>query len=254
VTIGVDQSHVRWRLHEIKRRLGRMNHACEDELDLDLCWHEFRSAGDNPGPRRPISLGDRSLSAKHAIPGLVIEQPSYAWRIAVEVCRHLRFADLADSYPYWALDKLKAEGLVRQVYENDIPAGKSIAAGGQAIYEATEKGVQAFEDWLRAGPDEYSFRDDLQFRLAVARPLDVPTIVRLIRDREYVRVAREQTLEQFQPAKEDFACNSAIRDVARGAEPMFWRGRIAWLRGVREMLEARSAEVAVCASRRGPKS
>ena len=181
------------------------------------------------------------MSAKHAILGLVIERPSYAWRIAAEVRRQLWFADLADSYPYWALDKLKAEDLVRQVYENDVQAGKRIVAGRQAIYEATDDGVQAFEDWLRAGPDECSFRDDLQFRLAVARPCDVPAIVRLIRDREYVCVAREQTLEQFQLAKGEFACNGALRDVARSAELMFWRGRIAWLRGVREMLEAISS-------------
>lgn len=193
------------------------------------------------------------MSAKHAVLGLVVEQPSYAWRIAVRVRRQLGFAGLADSYPYWALEKLEAEGLVRQVYENGVSAGKR-RAGRQALYEATVGGVQASEDWLRAGPDECSFRDDLQFRLAVARPRDVPAIVRLIRDREFVCVAREQTLEQFQPVKEDFACNSALRDVARGAELMFWRGRIAWLRGVREMLEAISAEVAVCASRRAPKS
>lgn len=47
------------------------------------------------------------MSAKHAVLGLVIDQPSYAYRIASGVRRQLRFADLADSYPYWALEKLR---------------------------------------------------------------------------------------------------------------------------------------------------
>lgn len=178
------------------------------------------------------------MSAKHAVLGLVVEQPSYVWRIAVRVRQQLRFADLADSYPYWALEKLEAEGLVRQVYENGVSAGKR-RAGRQAIYEATVDGAQAFEDWLRSSPDECLLRDDLQFRLAVARPLDVPMIVQLIRDSECVCVAHEQTLEhvaQVDP-NERLACSSALRDLARNAELMFWRGRINWLRGVREMLE-----------------
>jgi DNA-binding PadR family transcriptional regulator len=176
------------------------------------------------------------VSAKHAVLGLVVEQSSYAWRIAAEVKRQFRFADLAASYSYWALEKLKAEGLVRQVHENGAAAGKR-RAGGQAIYEATVNGVQAFEDWLRSSPDECSLREDLLFRLAVARQRDVQIIVQLICDSEYVCVANKQTLVHVKP-KEGFVFSSALRDVARHAELMFWRGRINWLRGVREMLEA----------------
>jgi DNA-binding PadR family transcriptional regulator len=190
------------------------------------------------------SAGDRTVSAKHAILGLVIEQPSYAWRIAAEARRQLRFADLADSYPYWALEKLKIEGLVRQVYENGVPDGKR-GTGRQAVYEATVKGVRAFEDWLRSTPDNPTLRDDLQFRLAVARPDDVPRIIELIRDRELVCAAHEQALENVQPAdpRDRSAWNSALRDVARDAELMFWHGRIDWLQGFRKTLEAISAEV-----------
>jgi DNA-binding PadR family transcriptional regulator len=195
-----------------------------------------------PGRYRPIGSGHRTVSAKHAILGLVIEQPSYTWRIAAEARRQLRFADLADSYPYWALEKLEAEGLVHQVYENGVPVGKS-GAGRQVVYEATVKGVQAFDDWLRSTPGECSLRDDVQFRLAVARPDDVPRIVELIRDRELVCAAREQALDHVRQAdpKDRSAWHSALREVARDAELMFWHGRTDWLQGVRETLEGISA-------------
>ena len=190
---------------------------------------------------------DRLVSAKHAILGLVIEQPSYAWCIAMEARRQLRFADLADSYPYWALEKLKAEGLVHQVHENSALGGKR-RAGRQAIYAATTKGVQAFEDWLGSTPDECSLRDDILFRLAVSRPDDVPDIVELIRGKEIVCTAFGQTLEHVRPvgSKDKSDWGGAMNDVVRDAELMFWRGRINWLQGVREELEAISAGLGGC--------
>jgi DNA-binding PadR family transcriptional regulator len=193
------------------------------------------------------------VSAKHAILGLVIKQPSYAWRIAMEVRRQLRFADLADSYPYWALEKLKAEGLVHQVNETGAPAGKR-RAGRQILYEATVNGVQAFEDWLRSTPDECSLRDDLQFRLAIARPHDVPTIIELITESECVCITHEQGLEQFQPREEGFASSGTLCDVARNSELIFWRGRLKRLQEIREMLEAILAELAVGAPLHAQKS
>jgi DNA-binding PadR family transcriptional regulator len=189
------------------------------------------------------SSGQRTVYAKHAILGLVIQQPSYARRIAVEARRQFRFADLADSYPYWALEKLEADGLVRQVDESGVPISKS-ETGAQAVYEATVKGVRAFEDWLGSTPDDPVLRDDLQFRISAMRPDDLSRIVELIRDREQVCAAHERTLH-VQPGhpKDRSAWISALREVARDAELMFWRGRIDWLHDVRETLEAISVEV-----------
>lgn len=205
--------------------------------------HKLRAG--RPRRCRPIGSGHRTVSAKHAILGLVIAQPSYARRIAAEARRQLRFADLADSYPYWALEKLEAEEFVRQVYEDGTSVGNR-GAGRQAIYQATVKGVRAFEDWLRSTPGDPSLRDDVQFRLAVARPDDVPRLVELIRDRELVCAAlTEQALEHVRSAdpKDRSAWHSALRDVVRDAELTFWHGRAGWLQGVRERLEGISVEV-----------
>ncbi len=173
------------------------------------------------------------MSAKHAVLGLVIEQPGHAWRIAAEMRRRLSFADLVDSYPYWALDKLETEGLV---------GGDGALAGGgrtqrHVVYETTMKGVQAFEDWLRSPPGQGSLRDDVQFRLAVVRPHDVSHLVELIRERELVCIAREQVLERGRSADTKDAWHGAVGALTRDAELMFWQGRARWLRYVRETLE-----------------
>jgi DNA-binding PadR family transcriptional regulator len=183
------------------------------------------------------------VSAKHAVLGLVIEQPSYAYRIASGVRRQLRFADLADSYPYWALEKLETEGLVRRVDENGNLL-RNGAQGQRAIYEATPKGVTSFEDWLLSTAAEPPLRDDLHFRIALCRPRDAPRMIELIHGQELVCLGRVQDLKRALEADmaEGSEWDRMVRVVSRDAELGFWNARIEWLQGVRERLEGLPSE------------
>lgn len=178
------------------------------------------------------------MSAKHAVLGLVIEQPGYAYRIASGVRRQLRFAGLADSYPYWALEKLENEGLVRRVDENGQPL-EQCASGRRAIYEATEDGVEQFEDWLLSTAAEPPLRDDLHFRIALCRPKDAPRMIELIQGQELVCLGRVHDLKRDPQEDVDQASkwDHMVSVVSRDAELAFWNARIEWLRGVRERLE-----------------
>lgn len=184
------------------------------------------------------------MSAKHAVLGLVIEQPGYAYRIASGVRRQLRFADLADSYPYWALEKLEHEGLVRRVDENGQPMHET-ANGRRAIYEATQDGVDQFEQWLLSTAAEPPLRDDLHFRIALCRPKDATRMIDLIHGQELVCLGRVHDLKRD---SEDEDCERGeweqmVSLVSRDAELAFWNARIEWLRGVRERLEGLPVEL-----------
>jgi DNA-binding PadR family transcriptional regulator len=183
-------------------------------------------------------VGPRSVSAKHAVLGLVIEQPSYAYRIASGVRRQLRFADLAGSYPYWALEKLETEGLVRRVDENGEEL-RNGAHGRRAIYEATAKGVASFEEWLLSTAAEPPLRDDLHFRIALCRPRDAPRMIELIHGQELVCLGRVQDLKRASEAEavDGSQWDRMVQTVSRDAELGFWNARIEWLQGVRERLE-----------------
>ncbi len=178
------------------------------------------------------------MSAKHAVLGLVIDQPSYAYRIASGVRRQLRFADLADSYPYWALEKLENEGLVRRVNEDGKPL-RSGTRGRRAIYEATDLGIESFEEWLLSTAAEPPLRDDLHFRIALCRPRDAPRMIELIQGQELVCLGRVQDLKRASEADptEGSEWDRMVKVITRDAELAFWHARIEWLQGVREMLE-----------------
>jgi DNA-binding PadR family transcriptional regulator len=178
------------------------------------------------------------MSAKNAVLGLVIEQPGYAYRIAAGVRRQLRFAGLADSYPYWALEKLEAEGHVRRVDENGDPIGPGMG-GRRPIYEATNKGVESFEEWLLSTSSEPPLRDDLHFRIALCRPRDAPRMIELVHGQELVCLGRIQDLKRSSEAETVTVSEwtKMVQVVSRDAELAFWNARIEWLQGVREMLE-----------------
>jgi DNA-binding PadR family transcriptional regulator len=188
-------------------------------------------------------VGPRPVSAKHAVLGLVIEQPSYAYRIASGVRRQLRFADLADSYPYWALEKLETEGLVRRVDENGDPL-RNGTPGRRAIYQATPEGIASFEEWLLSTTSEPPLRDDLHFRIALCRPRDAPRMIELIHGQELVCLGRVQDLKRASEvdAADGSEWDRMVRVVSRDAELGFWNARIEWLQGVRERLEGLPAE------------
>jgi DNA-binding PadR family transcriptional regulator len=188
-------------------------------------------------------MGGKRVSAKHAVLGLVIEQPSYAYRIASGVRRQLRFADLADSYPYWALEKLENEGLVRRVDEKGEPLCDG-STGRRAIYEATPLGVASFEDWLLSTTAEPPLRDDLHFRIALCRPHDAPRMIELVYGQELVCLGRVQDLKRAAEANsaDGSEWDRMVRVVSRDAELAFWHARIEWLQGVREMLEGLPVE------------
>lgn len=183
------------------------------------------------------------MSAKHAVLGLVIEQPGYAYRIASGVRRQLRFADLADSYPYWALEKLEHEGLVRRVDENGQPM-REAANGRRAIYEATQDGVDQFEQWLLSTAAEPPLRDDLHFRIALCRPKDAPRMIELIHGQELVCLGRVHDLKRDSEEGSEDSCEweRMVSVVSRDAELAFWNARIEWLRGVRARLEGLPVE------------
>jgi DNA-binding PadR family transcriptional regulator len=183
------------------------------------------------------------VSAKHAVLGLVIDQPSYAYRIASGVRRQLRFADLADSYPYWALERLENEGMVRRVDEDGKPL-PSGTPGRRAIYEATPLGVASFEGWLLSTAAEPPLREDLHFRIALCRPHDAPRMIELVHGQELVCLGRVQDLKRVSEADagEGSEWDRMVRVISRDAELAFWHARIEWLQGVREMLEKLPAE------------
>jgi DNA-binding PadR family transcriptional regulator len=167
------------------------------------------------------------MSAKIAVLGLVIEEPSPPHRLTAKLRQRLSSAEFVDSNVYSALTRLEREGLVR-ADETD---------GG---YEATEEGVRHFEQWLFASSSAPPLRDELHMKIALCQPQNLPRMIELVYGQEVVCLARVQELkrsfEKLQ-APEPHRWSGLVMVLVRDAELAFWEARLSWLQGVRDSLE-----------------
>jgi DNA-binding PadR family transcriptional regulator len=166
------------------------------------------------------------MSAKIAVLGLVIEEPSPAHRLTAKLRQRLSSAEFVDSNVYSALARLEREGLVRSCAE--------------ASYEATEEGVRHFEQWLFASSSAPPLRDELHMKIALCQPQSLPRMIELVYGQELVCLGRVQELkksfERIRPP-DPSRWSGLVMVMVRDAELAFWEARLGWLQGVRESLE-----------------
>jgi DNA-binding PadR family transcriptional regulator len=177
------------------------------------------------------------MSAKNAVLGLVIEQPSYGYRIAVRFQERLGSAGFAVSNVYSALDRLEKEELVRVADEDG--AGGGTTRSPRTRYEATPKGVVRFEEWLLSSSPAPPLRDELHMKIALCQPRNLPRLIELVYGQELACLGRVQDLkrssEAAPPSSREWP--RLMRVLAGDAEVVFWEARIVWLQSVRELLE-----------------
>ena len=172
------------------------------------------------------------MSAKIAVLGLVIEEPSPAHRLTAKLRQRLSSAEFVDSNVYSALTRLEREGLVVRAHE------------ASSAYEATEEGVRHFEQWLSASSPAPPLRDPLQMKMALCQPRNLPRMIELVYGQELVCLGRVQELkrsfERMRPP-DPSRWSGLVLVMARDADLAYWEARLGWLQGVRESLEAMSS-------------
>lgn len=169
------------------------------------------------------------MSAKIAVLGLVIEEPSPAHRLTAKLRQRLSSAEFVDSNVYSALTRLEREGLVVRAHE------------ASSAYEATEEGVRHFEQWLSASSPAPPLRDPLQMKMALCQPQHLPRMIELVYGQELVCLGRVQELKQsFERMRppDPSRWSGLVLMMARDADLSYWEARLGWLQGVRESLEA----------------
>lgn len=116
------------------------------------------------------------LSTKHMVLGLLIERPGYGYGLAQLIADRFGFLNLAQSAVYKTLQRLEEEGLVEPAgYKRVKPSPR---AAPRVLYRATPEGVAEFRRWMAAPVDRPILRDELQAKMALATPNDLPDLIR----------------------------------------------------------------------------
>jgi DNA-binding PadR family transcriptional regulator len=147
-------------------------------------------------------------------------------------------AQLGYSTAYSAVRRLLKDGCVR--------AAPGRRDGEVVIYEATEKGVARFRDWLLAPASAPVLREDLHARIALSEPRDLPRLIDVVYAQECGCVAaleriRSEVAAQHADADPrppaEVPWSSLVNYGVLNSEADFWIGRIAQLGNLRSYLE-----------------
>lgn len=183
------------------------------------------------------------LSTKHVVLGLVVERPGYGYGLQQRMSERLGFLDLAESAVYKTLMRLEEDGLVKEASRG--PVGPVRRGGQRILYRATEQGVDEFRNWMASPSDRGVLRDELQTKLALSNPGDLPQLLKAAEDQSRACLADLEALRResvglagTKRAPWPLAAQMMVDDFkARWLEAM-----VAWLDAVCEVIETRIAE------------
>ena len=177
------------------------------------------------------------MSAKHAVLGLVIERPGYGYDLARRLRERFGSSGFAPTGVYSALDQLSAEGLVRSA--GSLAADRAERAAPRTIYEATGSGEEQFDRWMLSTSSLANVRDELNMKLALSRPRDLPALIELARSQEQQCLARIEALKRQDTSAElrrehsdGLAWTQVSSLLVRDAEVRQLQARIEWLQRV----------------------
>jgi DNA-binding PadR family transcriptional regulator len=177
------------------------------------------------------------MSAKHAVLGLVIERPGYGYDLARRLRERFGSSGFAPTGVYSALDQLSAEGLVRSA--GSLAADSAERAAPRTVYEATGEGREQFDRWMLSTSSLAHVRDELNMKLALSRPCDLPALIELVRRQEEQCLARLEALKRVdapaespRPRSDGLAWPQVARLLVRDAEARQLQARIEWLQRV----------------------
>jgi DNA-binding PadR family transcriptional regulator len=128
-----------------------------------------------------FALGDvqggemSGLSTRHLVLGLLVERAGYGYDLQQRIDARLGFLGLSESAVYKILERLETEGWIEEVGPRRI--GITRRGAPRVIYRATPLGHERFKEWMAAPCERVLLRDELQAKLNVAEPADLPQLL-----------------------------------------------------------------------------
>jgi DNA-binding PadR family transcriptional regulator len=184
-----------------------------------------------------------ALSAGEAVLGLLIEQPGNSYQLEQRLEGRLSSAQYAHGTAYHAVKRLSKKGLIRPVDGDRSTAPTHAKAGSPraTAYEVTAKGLEHFEDWLRASTSTLPVREELLTKIAFCGPRDLPRMVEIVREAELACMAQLEDLnERTRRARwlaGDDEWRQAMGIIVTSGDAAWWDARIKWLQALRQYLQ-----------------
>jgi DNA-binding PadR family transcriptional regulator len=178
------------------------------------------------------------MSAKHAVLGLVIEQPGYGYLLARRLEERCGAWGWEPTGVYSALNSLTRDGHVRSVREKG--SGETGRAARRAIYEATPEGVDFFRDWMFTSSAPSPVRQELDLKILFSGPEFLPKLIDQTWAQEQQCIDDLRVLTSTMQASAPGCMptwREAVAVLQRDAEIKLLQVRIEWLQNARKVMK-----------------
>ena len=180
------------------------------------------------------------LSTKHAVLGLMIDRPSYGYNLQQQIAERLGFLGLAESTVYKTLERLERDGWVEEVGQKQV--GGTRRGAPRILYRATPDGVASFRSWMADTSDRAVLRDELQAKLALSDPGDLPQLLAMAE--EQARECLQELMALARPSLSELATADvewelAARYMVDDFKARWLESLVDWLDGICEVMEER---------------
>lgn len=185
------------------------------------------------------------MSMKYAVLGLLVERRGYAYDIArrfedtVGPAFHVHYGAI-----YQALDALERDELIRgALREHDELSERRRRTGPRVVYETTDEGIEAYEQWIRTPARVEPLRGELALKVALSRPEHGPALLSLIDDYERACLERlKEHAEIAQDTEEELGSwRLSSSAIARERATRLLNAEIEWIRDLRRSIAAMGA-------------
>lgn len=114
-----------------------------------------------------------SLPTRKAVLGLIARRPTYGYAVLLQLRRWAQHPQtIRTSAVYTALSRLEADQLIECRGTDEAP---DAAGPSRVFYRVTDAGQADLDAWLGSAPQSY---EELRLRIALARPRDLPLLIR----------------------------------------------------------------------------
>lgn len=180
------------------------------------------------------------LSTKHVVLGLLIEQPGYGYDLLKRARSRFGSLGLSENFVYKTLERLEQDGWIEE--KGDKETGNTRRGAPRVIYRSTTLGRECFKEWLATPSERAVLRDELQAKLSLSEPDDLPELLAVaeVQHRECVaELAGMQRPVLVHVAEPEVPWHHAAVMMADDLSLRWLQALVDWLTAICELVEER---------------
>lgn len=180
------------------------------------------------------------LSTRHVVLGLLVERPGYGYDLQQRLDARLGFLGLSESAVYKILDRLEHDGWIEETGEKQV--GRTRRGAARVMYRVTPAGRERFRAWMATPCERPVLRDELQAKLNVAEPDDLPRLLEVAEAQGHACLAELAALGRPALARAgdvDLPWRDAATMMVDDFRVRSLQTLVDWLDAICELIEAR---------------